>query len=186
MPLEIAIVLSLLTEGHIMAKSKEPTPAQIINARIDEVIARYKNADADIHEVAVLALVHYQTCGDYRPLIRLAQSLPKAIRTNALLKWCIKFSPLKQKDGAPSELYHDAEKAAKDNAFRLDAARATPFYSLDANEGKEPPVFDLETAVLRLIKKATKAQESGKAEVPAEALTALRGIANTLSETKAA
>jgi len=133
---------------------KDIVKADKLDKLIEGIAKTSRKLDADMHLAAVSALVHADEHGDIRPMNALFDAMPKGMRKNALLEWCERFGKFKAAETGKQVVF---DKFAKSN---VEGALAKEFWEI-APEAKYT-AFDLRSELERLIKKATKANESDK------------------------
>lgn len=142
--------------------------AKAIDTAIKSIGTRGAKLQSDIHVAAVSTLVHADKHGDVTLAQNLVDAVPTLARKNALRDWFIamgKFS------------YDTTEKTLtfnKKGTTLLDTAIATPFWEFKQEAEYVP--FDLQAAILTLVKRADKAMQNGD-KVDAAALKQLTAIA---------
>lgn len=127
-----------------------------LNARIDNLGKRLANAEADIQTLGLVCLQHLEEHGDTMPLNRLINVLRRG-QHEAFMQWCMAFGKcVKNMDKVTKEaqpvLY------AKGRTTDIEGATAKPWFEFaDSKENAIKKAFDLQGAVMALIKKAAAA-----------------------------
>jgi hypothetical protein len=142
--------------------------AKAIDTAIKSIATRGKSLERDIHVAAVSCLMHADMHGDVTLAQKLVEAVPSLTRKNALRDW---FQ-------AHGKFGYDVQGKTltfdKKGNTLLDAAIATPFWEFKQETAYNG--FNIEAAVLQLVKRAEKAIEKGE-KVPAAKLEALRKLA---------
>lgn len=149
--------------------------AKAIDTAIKSINTRGKSLQRDIHIAAVSCMNHADKHGDVTLAQKLVDAVPTLARKNALRDWFIahgKFS------------YDATEKSLtfnKKGTTNLEAAIATPFWEFKQEAEYVP--FDLQAAILTLVKRADKAMQHGD-KVDKVALAQLAALAGVSTPTK--
>ena len=142
--------------------------AKAIDTAIKSIATRGKTLERDIHVAAVSCLVHADKHGDVTLAQKLVEAVPSLVRKNALRDW---FQ-------AHGKFGYDLQAKTftfdKKGTTMIDEAIATPFWEFKQEAAYKG--FDINAAVLQLVKRAENAIEKGE-KVPADKLEALRALA---------
>jgi len=138
---------------------------------IDKVCADHKNVEGRIHIAACSALYHANEHRNADMMMRLMAGLGGSVRRNALIAWAVEFGKLEATADGKSVQF--AEKELDEKAQEL--AQNKPFWDFKP----EPPfqAFDLNAQIQALIKKAEKAANDERNNVPSKELMELRKLA---------
>lgn len=142
--------------------------AEAIGAAIKSISTRGKTLERDIHVAAVSCLAHADKHGDITLAQKLVDAIPTLARKNALRDWFLahgKFS---------YDMQNKALTFDKKAKTQLEASIATPFWEFKPEAEYKP--FNMEAAIVSLVKRAEKAIENGD-DVPVDRLEALRQLA---------
>jgi len=128
---------------------------------IDSIARRGAKLDEDIQDAALSCLHRVQEHGDVGYLCRLFNSMPRGSRRNALAEWAAKYGKVKiNMDKTTNKeqpfLYW------KEGNTDYEGAVSEPWYKCKP----EKPVdeeFDFASQLQRLLQKAQKAKDAGKA-----------------------
>lgn len=133
-----------------------------------------KKLDTLIQQVGVSALAHLKAHGDIVYVNRLFNNLPAGSRKSALTSWLLAHGAIiANTEGTKEEKALKPFLYTKDKVTNVEAAAADPWY--DHTPDKKPDeVFDLQKALETLLKRATKAAQSGKMTGGADLLNKLR------------
>lgn len=149
------------------ALTDEQKSNKTLNSKIGDIQTRSSKLATDIHDTAVMALIHAETYGDARPMDRLINALHTANRPVALKTWVTMFSPIRWNGDGDVGLLKPTNKAY--TPFNIDLAQATPYYSAEeAPKVKKLTLDDLIKIVNDMGKKIDKAEEGDKNMVIAE------------------
>lgn len=142
--------------------------AKAIDTAIKSIASRGKTLEKDIHQAAVSCLVHADKHGDITLASKLVDAVPSLARKNALRDWFIAHGKFSWSMEAKAFTFN------KQAVTQLEAAIATPFWEFKTEAEYKP--FNMEAAVLQLVKRAESAIEKGE-KVPTEKLAQLRKLA---------
>ena len=131
---------------------------------INTNIKNIKNAgiklDQRIHETGVSIMQHAADHGDWTPMQRLFDALPKAGRKKAFVTWVVSFTPLKFDDKLGTFVKSKKSKREYDVA----GANATPFWDYTKEVAQTLDVdklLDLSKLIDQALERVEKAQEAG-------------------------
>lgn len=130
--------------------------------------------DGMIQECGLFALEHAEAHQDLCHVNGLYNALPKGTRKSALTGWLLAFGKVKAntgKDKAERPFAFDKEKETD-----LDGAAETPWFEFKPDAAPDE-VFDLQKAMMALLKKARKLKADGKQIAHAEMLAELEKAA---------
>lgn len=131
--------------------------------------------DMLIWQVGVSSLAHLAEFGDTGYVNRLYKAMPKGSRSSALVSWLLAYGGVI----ANTDKETKADKPflfAKDKKTNVEGAMADAWY--DHKPEKAPDeMFDLQVAMIALLKKATAAAQKGQLKGGAELLNKLREVA---------
>jgi len=119
-----------------------------IEAAIGDLVKVANASQTLAHDLAVSCLEHVVNTGDVRPMEKLVNSIPKAMRAQALAVWVEKFSSKKLTLRWNEQLQTFKAKLTTGwgaDAFDVEAADATPFYDLtkEVRPGKTKTIAEL-------------------------------------------
>lgn len=149
--------------------------AKAIDTAIKSINTRGKSLQRDIHVAAVSCLNHADKHGDVTLAQKLVDAVPTLARKNALRDWFIahgKFS------------YDATEKVLTFNkkaTTQLEQAIAVPFWEFKQEAAYVP--FDIQAAILTLVKRAEKAINNGD-NVDKKTLATLQSLTGTAKPSK--
>lgn len=122
-----------------------------LNKAIDSIAARGKKLDMDIQVAGLSAVAHVEKTGDIGPVNRLYLALGKGARKSALVAWLLAYAKVSANAGEDKK--DKPFVYAKDKVTQLEEADANPWFEFKP-EPDPDEVFDLQAAVVALIKKA--------------------------------
>lgn len=145
-------------------------------------------ADKMIHESAMFALEHLNVHGNNSPANQLTSALSASMRKEALVTWFLAFGMCKR-DSKDNTLVYAGKKELKLDEHGcpspsgsvisgldiLPFADDIPFYNF-TKETKASDVYDIEKAILRIVKQAAKFNKEGKKVEHVELLSRLSEI----------
>lgn len=138
--------------------ANEQPKKDALDKRIDAIVKRSNTLADDIHDVAVLCLVHAKDHNDPRKLDRLYSGLHKACRPEALKAWVEKYSPVRWNgDGKVGMLKQTAKNYTP---FALDAAQADPYWTPQEAVKKPLTLAMLKAMIAQMEKKLDKAEDN--------------------------
>ena len=141
--------------------------AKAIDTAIKSINTRGKSLERDIHVAAVSCLVHADKHGDVTLAQKLVDAVPSLARKNALRDWFIAHGKFDY------DMTNKALTFNKKGTTLTDEAIATPFWEFKQEAEYKP--FNLEAAVLQLVKRAESAIEKGE-KVPSDKLKQLQSL----------
>ena len=147
------------------------TGSAAITTAINSIAKRGKLFERDLHSVAVSTLDHAIKHGDITLANKLITAMGKSQRVNALRDWFINFGPFAY-DATNKSMVH----VKGSNKTDIKAAMAMPFWEFKQEAAYVP--FNLETAVLTLLKRIDTAQSKGET-VDAKAVATLQSLVST-------
>lgn len=152
------------------------TGAQAITTAINSIAKRGKLFERDLHTVAVSTLQHAMQHGDITLANKLIGALGKSQRVNALRDWYINFGPFSYDATTKAMTYVKGS-----NLTDIKPAMAMPFWEFKQEAAYVP--FDLQAAILTLVKRADKAIQHGD-KVDKAALAQLAALAGVATPSK--
>lgn len=130
------------------------TDTRVLTHEIEVMLHSAKSQRKQAHLLLCSALNHAKEHGDWRPLNRLIEGTKalKHLRTNAMLAWVAKHSPLRFNPKAAKPW-----SASADTEWDIVGAMRDPFYSSDAGkgmgEGKDWDSNNYMQTVLKVLKR---------------------------------
>ena len=125
--------------------------AKALGVAIEDIAARGKGLDKDVHECAVQALMHAQKHGDTTFLTNLFFALPRQARQKAYRYWVMSHAPIiwrkREKDGKVLEGFA-LKKERTDEDWKVTAAEQVTYW--DFSKETSPEEVTYETFVRRL------------------------------------
>lgn len=108
------------------------TDSRALTHEIEVLLHAAKSQRKQVHLLLTSALNHAHVHGDWRPLNRLIEGTKtlKHLRTNSMLAWVAKYSPLRYNPKATKPW-----TATADTEWDITGASHDPFYSSDAGKG---------------------------------------------------
>lgn len=185
------------------------TDRKAIEAMIKSISVRGKKLRIDAHECLVAVCEHHREHGDYTLLPKLLEAVKGSLGSSlsaAMIDWVHRFyTGLKfDKDNGKVEMGYFVHvgkgkiidvtpemkvkfKASNDGEFFIGNAKDFPFYELERETKQQP--FDLQAAIIQLVKKAESALEANtihKAhnKVNAGQVEVLKNLAKNITEVK--
>jgi len=162
--------MKLITDGAALVKF------------IDETCAQHKALEGKIHVAACSALYHANEHRNADMMQRLIAGLGGSVRRNALIAWCQDFGKLTVNEKGDNVQFDEKAEAGETPeacaarwAAQQTLAQAKPFW--DYKPEAKFQAFDLGAQIQALIKKAEKAANDERNNVPTKELLALRSIA---------
>jgi hypothetical protein len=149
--------------------------SRALNAKIDSLGKRLATAEADIQSIGLACLEHLDKHGDTMPLNRLINVLRRGQHA-AFMEWCLAFGKVaKNMDKVTKE--QQPVLHAKNRTTDIEGATAKPWFEFaDSKADAIKKAFDLQGAVMALIKKAAAAGTDH------ELLVAIGALANIKPE----
>lgn len=148
--------------------------------RFTKITNDYQKVNEYVHETAVMIMEHALKCGDCTTAQGLVMAMPASIRREMMILWFKSFSPIvvKNDDKWRAKMHKEGSKLYV--PFDIEAAKATPFYTLaEKNKERAPLDFDaLLKMVERLATQIEKRVENG--EVAEEAIATAEDVARRL------
>lgn len=156
------------------------TTAAVINKAIDSIERRGKKLDQDIQQAGLSCLNHNQEHGDITLLNRLYLAMPKGSRRNALIEWALKYGKCKLNEDKSTA--KDAPLLFnREGSTDLAGANEEPWFNCKPE--KDPlEEFDFVAAYNALLRKATKAGDSGKKIKGQELLDKVKAVGGVPSK----
>lgn len=133
--------------------------------RINSIRTRGKKMDRDIHETAVLCLVHAREYDDITLLSKLTAAMPKSTRRKALIAWANAHAPVNFQ--TKTEQFKLKKKRSQSD-WHVDEADAVPFWEF--TKEKAPAQYDLNKAINGFVNSLKKAREQGNLNASRETI----------------
>ncbi len=140
------------------------TAAEVTKA-ISSIQNRAKKLDNDIHTVAVSCLHHADQHGDVTLMQNLILAMGKSQRRNALIGWANAFGKFQPNEKGKNVDY------CKSNTTDIEGAIETSPWDFSPEQAFKP--FDMQAELKKLLKRATKASEDSRNNVPKEYMKAI-------------
>ncbi len=140
------------------------TAAEVTKA-ISSIQNRAKKLDNDIHTVAVSCLHHADAHGDVTLMQNLILAMGKSQRRNALIGWANAFGKFQPNEKGKNVDY------CKTNTTDIEGAIETSPWDFSPEQAFKP--FDMQAELKKLLKRATKASEDSRNNVPKEYMKAI-------------
>lgn len=134
-----------------------------VNKAISSIQNRAKKLDKDIHTVAVSCLHHADQHGDVTLMQNLILAMGKSQRRNALIGWANAFGKFQ-----PDEKGRNVEYC-RGNTTDIEGAIGISPWEFTPEQAFKP--FDMQAELKKLLKRATKASEDSRNNVPKEFFT---------------
>src|SRR5690625_2520776 len=127
---------------------------------IKSIGTRAKKLDKDIHIVAVSCLHHADEHGDVTLMQELITSLGRSQRRNAVIAWAIAYGKFQANENGKNVEYNRA------NTTDLEGAMNESPWEFKPEPAFRP--FDIQAELKKLLKRAAKAAEDSRNNVPKE------------------
>ncbi len=136
-----------------------------VNKAISSIQNRAKKLDSDIHSCAVSCLHHADAHGDVTLMQNLILAMGKSQRRNALIGWANAFGKFQPNEKGKNVDY------CKTNTTDIEGAIETSPWDFSPEQAFKP--FDMQAELKKLLKRATKASEDSRNNVPKEYMKAI-------------
>ncbi len=139
--------------------------AKNVRDQISLVKSRSKKLDDQIHTIAVSCLWHADKHGDVTLMQELIESMGKSQRRNAVIGWANAFGKFQPNEKGKNVDY------CKTNTTDIEGAIETSPWDFTPEQAFKP--FDMQAELKKLLKRATKASEDSRNNVPKEYMKAI-------------
>jgi hypothetical protein len=172
-----------MDKGQLIIGSKE------ISKRIADYAVKSAELDQDFHIIACSVLnhsiLHSEVSTINKMITQFKASAGKSQRINAMLRWLIKYGPIKLSSVDKTKVVYCKDKKKSGSYLGLDEAMENPFWTEVAEEDIVVKKFDLKTLIKALATRCDKRiEEAGeddkvreKTEIPSNILKQLHTLA---------